>query len=60
MRFSLVELVDVEITLVVSRFSFLKVGSCIFELLVIILPGTQYFKVRSRISDCSWFRLSFL
>ena len=45
----------VETTLVVSRFHFLRVGSHISELHVIILPGTQILKVGSRISDCSWF-----
>ena len=50
----------VETTFVVSRFPFLRVGSRISELRVIILPGTQIFKVRSQISDCSRFCFSFL
>ena len=50
----------VETTLVVSRFRFLRVGSRISELRVIILPGTQILKVVSWISDCSRFRFSFL
>ena len=50
----------VETTLVFSQFGFLRVGSCIFNLRVIILPGTQILKVVSRISDFSWFHFSFL
>ena len=37
----------VEMTLVVSPFRFLRVGSRISELRVIVLPGTQIFKVGS-------------
>ena len=40
----------VEMTLVVSWFRFLRVGSRISVLCVIILPGTQILKVRSWIS----------
>ena len=47
-------------TLVVSWFRFLRVGSRISELRVIILPGTQILKVGSRISDCSQFCFLFL
>ena len=43
--------------MVVSRFRFLRVGSRISELRVIILPGTQIFKFGSRISHCSQFCL---
>ena len=50
----------VKTTLVVSRFCFLRAGSRISEVRVIILPGTQISKVGSRISDCSRFRFSFL
>ena len=50
----------VETTLVVSRFHFLRVGSRISELRVIILPGTQILKVGSQISNCSRFCFSFL
>ena len=50
----------VETTLVISRFCFLRVGSPISELRVIILPGTQILKVGSRISDCGRFCFSFL
>ena len=39
---------------------FLRVGSRLSELHVIILPGTQIFKEGSQISDCSRFRFSFL
>ena len=50
----------VETTLVISRFSFLRVGFRISELHVIILPRTQILQVGSRISDCSWFCFSYL
>ena len=49
-----------EMTLVVSRFRFLRVGSRLSELHVIILPGMQIFKVKYRISDCSQFHFSFI
>ena len=45
-----VEAEIMETTLVVSRFCFLRVESHISELRVIILPGMQILKVRSRIS----------
>ena len=50
----------VETTLVFSWFHFLRVGSWISKLCVIILPGTQILKFVSRIPDCSPFRFSFL
>ena len=49
-----------EMTLVVSRFHFLRVGSRTSELCAIILPGMQILIVGSLISDCSWFRFLFL
>ena len=39
---------------------FLRVGSRLSELHVIILPGMQIFKVKYRISDCSQFHFSFI
>ena len=39
----------VETTLVVSWFRFVRVGSCISVLRVIILPGMQILNVRSRV-----------
>ena len=38
----------VETTLVISRFRFLRVGSCISEMRVIILPGTQTLSLTTR------------
>ena len=52
--------VIVETTLFVSRFHFLRVRSRISVVRVIILPGVKILKVRSRISDWSQFRFSFL
>ena len=50
----------VEMTLVVSQFHFLRVGSRISKLRVIILPGMQILKVGSWTSNCSRFGFSFL
>ena len=50
----------VEMILVVSRFRFLRVGSQISVLRVLILLGMQFLKVGSRISDWSQFCFSFL
>ena len=50
----------VETTLVITQFCFLRVGSHLSQLRVIILPEMQILKVGSRISDLSQFHFSFL